>query len=64
MKSIKLVLDHYEAGKLIGRAGDLVDVSDEIYEYLQGQYLTVRQEAAPQVEQIMQLSALVKGKKK
>jgi len=64
MKSIKLILEHYEGGKLVGKPGDLVEVSDETYDYLQNAYLAVRQEAAPQVEQIMQLSSLVKGKKK
>ena len=64
MKSIKLILDHYEGDKLIGKSGDLVEVSDEVYEYLQGAYQTIRQEAAPQVEEVMQLTKLLKGKKK
>lgn len=64
MKQIKLQMDHYDKGVLIGRAGDLVEVTDEVYDYINGSYASVRQEAAPQVEQIMQLTTLIKGKKK
>ena len=64
MKSIKLIMDHIENGIKIGSAGDVVEVSDETYDYLQNCYGNVRQEAAPQVEQVMQLTTLIRGKKK
>ena len=64
MKQIKLMMDHYDKGVLVGRAGDLVEVEDDVYEYINNSYASVRQEAAPQVEQMIELTKLVKGKKK
>lgn len=51
------MVDHTDAG-VLHRAGEEIEVTDEIFDYLQASYEAIRLEQAPKVEAVHKLVKL------
>lgn len=51
MKSIKLLKDHYQ-GDVLHKAGSIVEVTDQDFEYLMGVYLSERRKLVGDLKKV------------
>lgn len=54
MKQIKLLKDHEQSGKLY-KAGEIIEVTDEAYDYLMAVYLSERRKLVGDLKKVAQV---------